>query len=75
MDRLTGIHRITVFKQPGSKYLLARVVMIDDLFHYQYTFRFSDLFKGDLTKYEGLVRIEFIKTFSSKDVEKRFYIR
>ena len=33
------------------------------------------MFEGDLTKYERLVRIEFIKTFSSKDVEKRFYIR
>ena len=75
MDRLTGIHRVTVFKQPGSKYLLARVVLMDDLFHYQYPFRFPDLFEGDLNKHEKLVRIEFIKTFSSKDVEKRFHIR
>jgi len=75
MDRLAGIHRVTVFKQPGSKYLLARVVLIDDLFHYQYPFRFPDLFEADLTKHERLVRIEFIKTFSSKNVEKHFYIR
>ena len=38
MDRLAGIHRVIVFKQPGSKYLLVRVVLIDDLFHYQYSF-------------------------------------
>jgi hypothetical protein len=75
MDRLASIHRVIVFKQPRSKYLLAKVVMINNLFHYQYPFRFSDLFEGDLTKYKRLVRIEFIKTFSSKDVEKRFYIR
>lgn len=48
---------------------------MDDLFHYQYPFRFPDLFEGDLTKHERLVRIELIKTFSSKDVEKRFHIR
>jgi hypothetical protein len=75
MDRLAGIHRVTVFKQPGSNYLLARVVLMDDLFHYQYPFRFPDLFEGNLTKYERLVRIEFIKTFSSKDAHKSFNIR
>lgn len=75
MDRLAGIYRVTVFKQPGSNYLLARVVLIDDLFHYQYPFRFPDLFEGNLTKHERLVRIEFIKTFSSKDPHKSFNIR
>jgi len=40
---------------------------MDDLFRDQYPFRFPDLFEGNLTKYERLVRIEFIKTFSSKD--------
>ncbi len=75
MDQLAGIHRVTVFKQPGSNYLLARVVLMDDLFHYQYPFRFPDLFEGNLTKYERLVRIEFIKTFSSKDPHKSFNIR
>ena len=75
MDQLTGIHRVTLFKQPGSNYLLARVVLMDDLFHYQYPFRFPDLFEGNLTKYERLVRIEFIKTFSSKDPHKSFNIR
>ena len=75
MDSLTGIHRVTIFKQPGSKYLFARVVMMDDLFYYLYPFRLPDLFKGNLTKHERLVRVEFIKTFSSKDVEKCFYLR
>ena len=70
MDRLAGIHRVTVFKQPRSNYLLARVVMMDDLFYYLYPFRLPDLFKGNLTKHERLVRIEFIKTFSSKDAHK-----
>jgi len=75
MDSLTGIHRVTIFKQPGSKYLLARVVLMDDLFYYPYPFRVPDLFQGNLTKHERLVRVEFIKTFSSKDAEKCFHLR
>jgi len=75
MDRLAGIHRVTIFKQPGSKYLLARVVMMDDLFYYLYPFKLPDLFQGNLTKHERLVRVEFIQTFSSKNVEKYFYLR
>ena len=51
MDSLTGIHRVTIFKQPRSKYLLARVVMMDDLFYYLYPFRLPDFFQGNLTKH------------------------
>ena len=75
MDSLTGIHRVTIFKQPRSKYLLARVVMMDDLFYYLYPFRLPDLFQGNLNKHEKLVRVEFIKTFSSNDLEKCFHLR
>jgi len=49
--------------------------MMDDLFHYQYPFRFPDLFQGNLTKHERLVRVEFIKAFSSKYPYKIFNIR
>ena len=82
MDRLTGIPRVTLFKQPRSNYLVARIVLLDDLFHYKYPFRIPDLFELDLnnknrklSKYENLVRVEFLKTFSSRDLEKAFYIR
>ena len=75
MDSLAGIHRVTIFKPPESKYLLARVVMMDDLFYYLYPFRLPDLFQGNLTKHERLVRVEFVKTFSSKYIEKYFYLR
>ena len=34
-----------------------------------------DLKDRKLSKYENLVRVEFIKTFSSRDVEKAFHIR
>ena len=45
MDSLAGIHRVTLFKPSESKYLLARVVMMDDLFYYTYPFRLPDLSK------------------------------
>ena len=34
-----------------------------------------DLNNPKLSKYENLVRVEFIKIFSSRDVQKPFYIR
>lgn len=74
-DRLAGIHRVTLFIPPQSKGLLARVVLMEDLFHYQYPFQFPDLFDSKLSKYDNLVRVEFIRTFSSKDVEKCFHLR
>lgn len=80
MDSLTGIPRVTLFKQPRSNYLVPRIVLLEDLFHYKYPFRIPDFFELDLTnrklsKYENLVRVEFIKPFSSRDVDKTFYIR
>lgn len=74
IDRLAGIHRVTVFKQKKSNCLFARVVLMDDLFHYQYPFQLPNLFEKKLTKHEKMIRIEFIKTFSSKRSEKIFSI-
>lgn len=65
-DRLSGIFRITFYTQSGSNYLLARVIMMDSLFHYQYPFRLSDLFQENLSKHEKLVRGEFYKALSCK---------
>ena len=48
---------------------------MDDLFYYLYPFRLPDLFQGNLNKHEKLVRVEFIKTFSSNDLEKCFHLR
>ena len=35
LDSLAGILRVTIFTPPWSKDLLARVVLMDDLFYYQ----------------------------------------
>jgi hypothetical protein len=79
MDKLTGIPRITFFKQPRSNYLVARIVLLEELFHYPYSFQIPDLFELELnnrklSKYENLVRVKFIKTFSFRNVEKPFDI-
>ena len=46
----------------------------------KYFFWLPDLFKLDfnnqkLSKYEDLIKVEFIKTFSSRDIERAFYTR
>ena len=79
MDRLTGIARVTLFKQSRYNYLVARIILLEDLFHYRYCFRMPDLFELDfnnrkLSKYENLVRVEFIKTYSSIHLRKEFNI-
>ena len=49
--------------------------MMNDLFYYLYFFRLPDLFQENLTKHERLVRVEFVKAFSSKYIEKHFYLK
>ena len=76
---MTGIPRVTLFKQPRFNYLVAKIVLLDDLFHYRYSFRLPDLFELNLndqklSKYENLFRVKFIKTFSSRNVDKRYHI-
>ena len=80
MDNLSAISRVTFFKQPSYNYLMTRIVLIDELFHYKFPFGLPDLFELDLnnrklSKYENLVRVEFIKIFSHRHVEKSFHIR
>lgn len=80
MYRLIGIRLVTLLKQPRSNYLVARIVLLEDLFHSRSPFRIPDLFELDLnnrklSNYENLVRVEFIKIFSSRDLEKPFLIR
>ena len=77
---LVLIPQVQFEKCPKQKFLIGKIWLVEDLFHYKYPFRIPDLFELDLkhrklSKYENLVRVEFIKTFSSRDVEKSFYIR
>jgi len=51
---------------------------LEELFDYQYPFRYPNLFETEsikLNKYQYLVRFEIIRVVSSKSVNKNFYLR
>jgi len=51
---------------------------LEELFDYQYQFKYPDLFETEnnkLTKNQYLVRFEFIRVFSIKSATKHFYLR
>lgn len=74
MDRLVGIHRVTVFKQLGSNCLFARVVLMDDLFHYQYPFLLPRSFLSYKTRYDLYLKIEILRVLSVKDRKKILHL-
>ena len=53
MDSLAGIRRVTIFKPSESKYLLARVVRMDDLFYYLYLSDYLICFREILLNMKG----------------------
>ena len=61
--------------QKVQKFLIGRVWLAQDLFYYKYPFYLPDFFQQKLTKDEFEVRVEVLKTFSSKNIEKIFLIR
>ena len=66
MDRLTGIPRVTLFKETRSNYLVARIVLLEDLVHYRSPFRIPDLLE------------ENFRTFVANiipEIQKYFYIQ
>lgn len=61
-----------------SKSWVTRILLFEELFHYQYPFKYPDLFETEnnkLTKDQYLVRFEFIRVFSIKSATKHFYLR
>ena len=51
---------------------------MEQLFAYQYLFKYPDLFKTEIIKFnkdQYLVRFEFIRLFSTKSPTKNFYLR
>ena len=75
---LVTIPKLEVYKCNKSKSWLARILLLEGLFDYQYPFRYPDLFETKsikLNKDQYLVRFEIIRVFSSKSVTKNFYLR
>jgi len=75
---LVTIPKLELYKYKKSKCWLPRVLLLEELFDYQYPFRYPDLFETEsikLTKDQYLVRFEVIRLFSLKSATKNFYLR
>lgn len=58
-----------------KKYNVVKVWLVENLFYYQYPFLLPDLFNTKLNKHEFAVRCQFVKIFSSVNIEKKFLIK
>lgn len=75
---LVTIPKIEIYKCKKSKCWLTRISLLEQLFDYQYPFKYPDLFETEsikLNKDQYLVRFQFIRVFSSKNATKNFYLR
>lgn len=75
---LVTIPKIELYKCKKSKCWLTRISLLEQLFDYQYPFKYPDLFETEsikLNKDQYLVGFEFIRVFSSKNATKNFYLR
>ena len=72
------IPKLQLYKSKKSKSWVTRILLLEELFDYQYQFKYPDLFETEnnkLTKNQYLVRFEFIRVFSIKSATKHFYLR
>ncbi len=72
------IPKLELYKCKKSKCWVTRILLLEELFDYQYPFKYPDLFETEnnkLTKDQYLVRFEFIRVFSTKSATKHFYLR
>lgn len=72
------IPKLELYKCKKSKSWVTRILLLEELFHYQYPFKYPDFFETEnnkLTKDQYLVRFEFIRVFSIKSATKHFYLR
>lgn len=72
------IPKLELYKCKKSKSWVTRILLLEELFDYQYPFKYPDLFETEnnkLTKDQYLVRFEFIRVFNIKSATKHFYLR
>lgn len=75
---LVTIPKLELYKCKKSKCWVTRVLLLEELFDYQYPFIYPDLFETETIKFnkdQYLVRFEIIRLFSSKTATKNFYLR
>jgi hypothetical protein len=75
---IVTIPKLELYKCKKSKCWLTRISLLEQLFDYQYPFKYPDLFEIEsikLNKDQYLIRFEVIRLFSSKSPTKKFYLR
>ena len=75
---LVTISKLELYKCKKSKCWVTRILLLERLFDYQYSFKYPDLFETKSIKFnkdQYSVRFEFIQLFSSKSATKHFYLR
>jgi len=71
---LVTVPQVQFEKSSGNNFMLGKVWLIEELFHYKYPFYLPNLFQQKLSKYELLVRVKFLQIFSSVNIEKEIFI-
>ena len=51
---------------------MAKIWLVEDLFHYRYPFLLPDLFRGRIPKDQFDVTFEVLKNYASVPIEKNF---
>jgi hypothetical protein len=74
-QRLVGVPKVNIFKSKKFKWWVAEIWLVEDLFHYKYPFLLPDLFRRKISKDEFDVTFEVLKTYSSVNIEKEFFIK
>jgi hypothetical protein len=74
-QRLVGVPKVNIFKSKKFKWWVAEIWLVEDLFHYKYPFLLPDLFRRKISRDEFDVTFEVLKTYSSVNIEKEFFIK
>jgi hypothetical protein len=72
---LVAVPQVQFEKSSGNNFMLGKVWLIEELFHYKYPFYLPNLFQQKLSKHELLVRVKFLQIFSSVNIEKEVFIK
>ena len=74
-QRLVGIPKVSLLKSKKLKCWMAKIWLVEDLFHYRYPFLLPDLFRGRISKDQFNVTFEVLKNYASVPIEKKFFIK
>lgn len=72
---LVTLPQVQFEKSSGNNFMLGKVWLIEELFHYKYPFYLPNFFQQKLSKHELLVRVKFLQIFSSVNIEKEIFIQ